>query len=51
METLAIIYILAGSTTIGIMHLRKYREEYREKLPVIFRLHSLKRWLIETKEF
>lgn len=50
MEALAIIYILIGSATIGIMHYKRFGEEYKEKLPVIFRMDSLRRWLVNSEE-
>ncbi|SNT17049.1 hypothetical protein SAMN05421640_2634 [Ekhidna lutea] len=45
MELIALAYIILGITVCTIAHLSAYGETYAERVPVIFRLNSLKRWL------
>lgn len=45
MELVAIAYILLGITVCSIAHLSTYGDEYEEKIPVIFRMEKLKRWI------
>ncbi|WP_370089956.1 hypothetical protein [Ekhidna sp.] len=45
MELIAIAYILLGITVCSIAHLSSYGDTYKERVPVIFRLSSLKRWI------
>lgn len=45
MELVAIAYILLGITVCSIAHMSSYGSMYQEIVPVIFRLHGLKRWI------
>lgn len=45
MELVAIAYILLGIAVCSIAHISTYGDEYEEKLPAIFRLEKLKRWI------
>ncbi|MEQ8905021.1 hypothetical protein [Ekhidna sp.] len=45
MELIALAYILLGIVVCTIAHLSTYRDTYEERVPVIFRLSALKRWV------
>lgn len=45
MELVALAYILLGITVCSVAHLSVYGDTYQERVPVIFRLSSLKRWI------
>jgi hypothetical protein len=45
METVAFFYILLGLIIIGAAHIGKYGSTYIERVPVVLRMSSLKRWI------
>lgn len=45
METVALFYIILGLTIIGVAHIGKYGDTYVERVPVVLRMNSLKRWI------
>lgn len=45
MELVAIVYVMLGIAVCSIAHISTYSAEYEEKVPVIFRLHKIKRWI------
>lgn len=45
METLALFYLFLGLTIISVAHIGKYGNTYIERVPVILRMSTLKRWV------
>lgn len=44
-EIIGLIYILIGIAVLSMAHIRSYGDTYEERVPVIFRLATLKRWI------
>ena len=45
MEIVAFLYIILGLTVISVAHISKYGNKYVERVPVILRMNSIKRWI------